>query len=174
MLVIGGLCFIGFLGEGAALDWSALFLHGKGLATAYGGIGYAAFLGDHGGGTPDGRCVARRWGSGQAAPLERHGRSARLGCAVLLPGPAAVAGFALVGLGASNIVPLLFGAAARVPGVPTSVSIPLISALGYAGMLCGARPWWGSPPPPPASAWLFQAWRPCCCWSSPRPDVARA
>jgi hypothetical protein len=57
--------------------------------------------------------------------------------AVLIPGPAAVLGFALVGLGAANIVPLLFGAAARVPGVPTSVSIPLISALGYGGMLCG-------------------------------------
>jgi hypothetical protein len=57
--------------------------------------------------------------------------------AVGLPGPFALFGFCLVGLGAANIVPLLFSAAARVPGVPPSVSIPIISALGYAGLLCG-------------------------------------
>jgi predicted MFS family arabinose efflux permease len=137
VLLIGGLCFIGFLGEGATLDWSALFLHGKGLATAYGGIGYAAFSVTMATGRLTGDALARRWGK---VRLLRHSAIlAAMGwaVAVLAPGPAAVAGFALVGLGAANIVPLLFGAAARVRGVPTSVSIPLISALGYAGMLCG-------------------------------------
>jgi hypothetical protein len=56
---------------------------------------------------------------------------------VLLPGPVALLGFALIGIGASNIVPLLFSAAARVPGVPASISIPVITAVGYAGMLLG-------------------------------------
>jgi predicted MFS family arabinose efflux permease len=137
VLLIGGLCFIGFLGEGATLDWSALFLHGKGLATAYGGIGYAAFSVTMAAGRLTGDRVVKRF---QAVPVLRISAIvAAFGwaVAVLVPGPAAVAGFALVGLGAANIVPLLFGAAARVRGVPTSVSIPLISALGYAGMLCG-------------------------------------
>ena len=137
VLLIGGLCFIGFLGEGATLDWSALFLHGKGLATAYGGIGYASFSVTMATGRLTGDRVVKRFG---AVPVLRvSALVAALGwaVAVLVPGPAAVAGFALVGLGAANIVPLLFGAAARVRGVPTSVSIPLISALGYGGMLCG-------------------------------------
>ena len=137
VLLIGGLCFIGFLGEGAALDWSALFLHGKGLATAYGGIGYAAFSVTMAAGRLTGDKIVKRF---RAVPVLRVSAIvAALGwaVAVLLPGPAAVAGFAVVGLGAANIVPLLFGAAARVRGVPTSVSIPLISAVGYAGMLCG-------------------------------------
>jgi predicted MFS family arabinose efflux permease len=137
VLLIGGLCFIGFLGEGATLDWSALFLHGKGLATAYGGIGYAAFSVTMAAGRLTGDRVVKRF---TAVPVLRVSAIvAALGwtAAVLVPGPAAVAGFALVGLGAANIVPLLFGAAARVRGVPTSVSIPLITALGYAGMLCG-------------------------------------
>jgi predicted MFS family arabinose efflux permease len=137
VLLIGGLAFIGFLGEGAALDWSALFLHGKGLATAYGGIGYAAFSVTMACGRLTGDRAAHRWGAVRL--LRGSAVLAALGwaVAVLAPGPVAVAGFALVGLGAANIVPLLFGAAARVHGVPTSVSIPLITALGYAGMLCG-------------------------------------
>ena len=137
VLLIGGMCFIGFLGEGATLDWSALFLHGKGLATAYGGVGYAAFSVTMAAGRLTGDRVVKRF---HAVPVLRVSAIvAALGwtVVVLLPGPAAVAGFALVGLGAANIVPLLFGAASRVRGVPTSVSIPLITALGYAGMLCG-------------------------------------
>ncbi len=137
VLLIGGLCFIGFLGEGATLDWSALFLHAKGLPTAYGGIGYAAFSVTMAAGRLTGDGVVKRFG---VVPVLRvSALVAALGwaAAVLLPGAGSVAGFALIGLGASNIVPLLFGAAARVRAVPASVSIPLISALGYAGMLAG-------------------------------------
>jgi fucose permease len=137
VLLIGGLCFIGFLGEGATLDWSALFLHGKGLATAYGGIGYAAFSVTMAAGRLTGDRVVKRFGAVRVLRVSAIVAALGWAVAVLLPGPAAVAGFALVGLGAANIVPLLFGAAVRVRGVPTSVSIPLISALGYAGMLCG-------------------------------------
>ena len=44
VLFIGGMCFIVFLAEGAALDWSAVFLvQERGIATAYAGLGYAAF-----------------------------------------------------------------------------------------------------------------------------------
>jgi fucose permease len=137
VLLIGGLCFIGFLGEGATLDWSALFLHGKGLATAYGGIGYAAFSVTMAAGRLTGDRVVKRFGAVPVLRVSAVVAAIGWAVAVLAPGAAAVAGFALVGLGAANIVPLLFGAAARVRGVPTSVSIPLISALGYAGMLCG-------------------------------------
>ncbi len=44
VLFIGGMCFIVFLAEGAALDWSAVFLaQERGIDTAYAGLGYAAF-----------------------------------------------------------------------------------------------------------------------------------
>jgi hypothetical protein len=137
VLFIGMLCVTSFLGEGAALDWSAIYLHAKGLATAYGGLGYAAFSVTMAFGRLTGDRAAGRFG---VVPLLRiSGLVAALGwgVAIVFSGPVAVLGFALVGLGASNIVPLLFGAAARVPGVPTNVSLPLITALGYGGMLCG-------------------------------------
>jgi fucose permease len=137
VLFIGMLCVTSFLGEGATLDWSAIYLHAKGLPTAYGGLGYAAFSVTMAFGRLTGDRAVQRLG---VVPLLRlSGLVAALGwgVAIVFPGPIAVLGFALVGLGASNIVPLLFGAAARVPGMPTNVSLPLITALGYGGMLCG-------------------------------------
>lgn len=135
VILIGALCFVGFLGEGALLDWSAIFLHGKGLATADGGFGYAAFSVTMACGRLTGDRLAHRFG---VAPLLRVSALV-VTCgwmgAVFLPGAFALLGFALIGIGAANIVPLLFGAAARVRSVPPSVSIPLVTAFGYAGLL---------------------------------------
>jgi hypothetical protein len=71
----------------------------------------------------------------------------RLGCgvavagfalAVLVPsGIAGVIGFGLVGLGIGNISPLVFSAAARVPGIAASHSVPAVVGLGYVGFLLG-------------------------------------
>ena len=44
-------------------------------------------------------------------------------------------GFGLVGLGAANIVPVLFSAAAQTPGVPPSVGVAAVATLGYSGFL---------------------------------------
>ncbi len=137
VLFIGVLCVFCFLGEGATLDWSAIYLHAKGLPTAYGGLGYAAFSVTMAFGRMTGDRAAARLG---VVPLLRVSGLVTVlgwGAVILFPGPLAVLGFGLVGLGASNIVPLLFGAAARVPGVPTNVSLPVITALGYGGLLCG-------------------------------------
>ncbi|MFM2069010.1 MAG: hypothetical protein RLZZ584_3919, partial [Pseudomonadota bacterium] len=50
---------------------------------------------------------------------------------------AALAGCALVGLGLANVVPLLFSAASRVPGVRPAAGIASVSARGYAGLMAG-------------------------------------
>jgi predicted MFS family arabinose efflux permease len=137
VILIGALCFVGFLGEGAALDWSALFLHGKGFPAAYGGLGYAAFSVTMACGRLSGDWLTRRFGIVPLLRVSALIAAAGWAAAVLLPGPVAVLGFALVGVGAANIVPLLFSAAARVRGVPPSISIPVITAIGYAGLLSG-------------------------------------
>jgi len=46
-------------------------------------------------------------------------------------------GFAFVGLGFANVVPVLFTAAARVPGVTPAHGIAAVSSLGYLGMMAG-------------------------------------
>ena len=49
----------------------------------------------------------------------------------------AIAGFLLIGLGASNLVPVLFRGAARQTAMPTGLAVASITTAGYAGVLVG-------------------------------------
>jgi len=61
-----------------------------------------------------------------------------LGIALLVGQPLiALVGFGSVGLGMANIVPVLFSAAARTPGVPTGTAIAAVAFAGYLGFLAG-------------------------------------
>jgi hypothetical protein len=74
------------------------------------------------------------------ALLRVSGAVAALGMALALavPHPAtALAGFALVGLGFANVVPVLFSAAGRVPGIAAAHGIAAVSSVGYFGMMAG-------------------------------------
>ncbi|MBW8894049.1 MAG: MFS transporter, partial [Burkholderiales bacterium] len=49
----------------------------------------------------------------------------------------ALLGFAGVGLGLSNVVPVLFSAASQAPGVSPAHGIAAVSGVGYLGMMAG-------------------------------------
>lgn len=139
VLLLALLAMITFLAEGAVLDWSALLLTQTGMVGAsQGGIGYILFaiamtagrlLGD--------RLTARL---GDHWTLVGGGIVAVAGFVVLLSvpfAPVALAGFLLIGLGASNIVPLLFRLAGAQIHMPPALAIGAITTLGYAGILVG-------------------------------------
>jgi hypothetical protein len=48
-----------------------------------------------------------------------------------------VLGYAIVGIGCANIVPVLYTTIGRQNAMPESVAIPAVTTLGYAGMLAG-------------------------------------
>lgn len=50
---------------------------------------------------------------------------------------AALIGFMLVGLGASNVVPILFTAAGNQTVMPANLAVASITTIGYAGILAG-------------------------------------
>jgi predicted MFS family arabinose efflux permease len=138
-VLLGALCLVVFLAEGAMLDWSAVFLRStRGFAISDAGLGFAAFsvamaigrlLGDRIT-TALGPVRVVRYGSILAAT--------GFALAGALPWMStSVVGFVLVGLGASNIVPVLFSAAGRIPGTPPGVGIATVTTLGYLGMLAG-------------------------------------
>src|ERR1700704_2458384 len=57
---------------------------------------------------------------------------------LLLPNPIlAIAGFIVVGLGISNLVPILFGAAGRDPVLGPRPGIAAVTTIGYFGFLIG-------------------------------------
>jgi MFS family permease len=62
------------------------------------------------------------------------------GLVLLLTAPApaiAMAGFLFIGLGASNIVPVLFRLAGRQTTIPVGHAVGALTTSGYAGILAG-------------------------------------
>ncbi len=139
VLFIGVLCFIVFLAEGAMLDWSAVFLTTeKSLGEAYAGLGYAAFALTMTVGRLMGDTIVRRLGARRVIIL--GGLFAALGMALATLAPnweLSLLGYALVGVGCSNIVPVLYTAVGKQTVMPESIAVPAITTLGYAGILAG-------------------------------------
>jgi MFS family permease len=136
---IGLLCFILFLTEGSVLDWSAVFLSSvRGMATSQAGLGYAAFALTMTLGRLTGDRIVHRFGGGNVILIGGLCAAAGFGLATAAPSwPPAVLGYALVGIGCSNIVPVLFTSAGRQTAMPESTAVPAITTLGYAGILVG-------------------------------------
>ncbi|WP_426141828.1 MFS transporter [Pseudomonas sp. DWP3-1-2] len=139
VLFIGLLCFTVFLTEGAMLDWSAVFLSSlRGVETSYAGLGYAVFALTMTLGRFFGDAIVRRVGPSRVIILGGLCASAGLALATLVPSwEAALLGYALVGAGCSNIVPVCYSAVGRQKSMPENVAVPAITTLGYAGILVG-------------------------------------
>ncbi len=139
VLVIGVLCFIGFLTEGAVLDWSAVFLVStRGMEPAFAGLGYAAFALTMTLGRLTGDPVVQRFGANRVILIGGVCGAAGLTLATLFPAwQMALVGYALVGVGLSNIVPVLFTSVGRQTVMPEKLAVPAIMTLGYAGILAG-------------------------------------
>ena len=139
VLLLAALTMVMFLVEGAILDWSALLVTAKGLVSkAQGGLGYSIFAIAMTAGRFGGDFVASR--IGDRAILFWGGLTTMAGFALLLVAPipaVAMSGFLLIGLGASNIVPVLFRGAGAQRAMPTDLAVAAIATAGYAGELVG-------------------------------------
>jgi predicted MFS family arabinose efflux permease len=139
VLLIAGLTAVTFLTEGAILDWSALLITSRDMVPAsQGGVGYMLFSMAMTVGRLLGDAIVARLGARRM--LIVGGLLAVAGFVVLLAEPLrpiATAGFLLIGLGASNIVPVLFSAAGRQRTMPPALAIAAITTTGYAGILAG-------------------------------------
>ncbi|SFO24285.1 Sugar phosphate permease [Pseudomonas sp. NFACC24-1] len=139
VLFIGILCFIVFLAEGAVLDWSAVFLTTeRAVDTAYAGLGYAAFALTMTVGRLTGDSVVHRLGAKRVIIYGGSIATAGFLLATLAPmWQAALLGYALVGAGCSNIVPVLYTAVGKQTLMPEAIAVPAITTIGYAGILAG-------------------------------------
>ncbi|MFC6339938.1 MFS transporter [Pseudomonas sp. CCM 7891] len=139
VLFIGCLCFVVFLAEGAVLDWSAVFLSAeRGLDEAYAGLGYAAFALTMTVGRLTGDAIVRRLGATRVIVIGGTLAAAGILLTTLLSGwETALLGYALVGAGCSNIVPVLYTAVGKQKVMPEHIAVPAITTLGYAGILAG-------------------------------------
>jgi len=139
VVVLGVCCFVLFLAEGSILEWGAVFLNTvRGMDAAHAGVGFIAFA--------SAMTVCRLVGDrvvhamGPARVVLIGGLLAAIGFLLVVGAPwvwASIAGFVVVGIGASNIVPVLFSAAGRQTSMPAHLALPAMTTLGYAGGLVG-------------------------------------
>jgi MFS family permease len=139
VLFLGALCFIVFLTEGAILDWSAVFLvSNRGLEPSIAGLGYASFAAAMTVGRLTGDAIVSKLGGVRVVALGGLCAAAGIIVSLGIDGWAAsLIGYALVGAGCSNIVPVLFTAVGRQQRMPQAVAIPAVISMGYAGILIG-------------------------------------
>ena len=139
VLLIGCLCFVVFLAEGSVLDWSAVFLTSmRNVDAAQAGLGFAGFSVAMTVARLTGDRIVQALGGTKVIFLGGICAAAGFLLTVLVPArEAAFLGFVLIGLGASNIVPVLFTAAGNQKTMPVSLAISAVATLGYAGILAG-------------------------------------
>jgi predicted MFS family arabinose efflux permease len=139
VLLIAALAATMFLAEGAVFDWSALLLVERGLAKRpEAGVGFMLFSIAMTAGRLAGDGVVRRLGGRRV--VQAGAVTAVAGFLIVLCcpiAPAAIAGFLLVGLGAANIVPVLFSAAGRQRNMPPTLAVAAVASTGYVGILAG-------------------------------------
>jgi MFS family permease len=133
-----GCVALGLLGEGAIADWSAVYLANDLAAPpSLAPAGYAAFSVGMVTGRIGGDWFVARFG--QAQTVRYGGAISALGIAgaLLAPSPwASALCFGLVGVGLSNVVPIVFSAAARAGSSPAA-GVAMAASAGYSGLLLG-------------------------------------
>ncbi|MBA3239077.1 MAG: MFS transporter [Parachlamydiaceae bacterium] len=139
VLFYGSICFILFLVEGAMLDWGAVSLRTiQGYEASMAGIGYAIFSVAMAIGRFSGNVLITRFGT---VLMMRAG--ALLAATGLFLAVNAhwyyleLLGFLLIGFGAANIVPIMFGAAGKLTDISASFALTIVITMGYTGMLLG-------------------------------------
>jgi fucose permease len=135
--LIGIVALFCMLQEGVVIDWSALYLSrdlGSTLTVAalaagslHGAMTLMRFFGDG---------IRDRLGA--VTTMRVSGVVTFIGMLVGGFAPnatVAIAGFALAGIGVSNMVPIAFSAAGNLPGMAKGVGLSVVTIMGYSGSL---------------------------------------
>jgi MFS family permease len=139
LLLMGFICFCVAMSEGAMADWSSLYyrqvVHELSKVST---VGYTAFA----------LCMAlgRFFGDrllqafGYSTVLKLNGILVCIGMSLALainsPG-AVIIGFALVGLGVSSVIPIVYMLSAKSKSMAPSAAIAAVSSIGFMGFLFG-------------------------------------
>jgi MFS family permease len=137
-LLLCGCVALGLLCEGAVGDWSAVYLADNlAAAPSTAAAGYAAFAAAMVAGRMGGDWFVARVGPARTVRYGGLAASAGIAIALIAPAPIVSAvGFGLVGIGLSNVVPIVFSAAARAGSSPAA-GVAMAASAGYSGLLLG-------------------------------------
>ncbi|HSV58356.1 MAG TPA: MFS transporter [Variovorax sp.] len=139
LLVLGVLAALGLIAEGAIYDWSVLYLHQElGSPQEQAALAYASFSAAMASARFAGDALRARFTPQVLLRASAWLAAASMTLVLLTSVPwVALIGFAGVGIGFANIVPVLFAAAARVPGMEPARGIAAVAAAAYLGFMAG-------------------------------------
>ncbi len=139
VLLLGVMAFVSYLAEGAVMDWSGVILTSeKGAAFSEASMGFAVFSAA--------MLVLRLFGDRLIGTIgERNG--ILFGALITAVGflgvdlagnmTLALVFFAMIGVGAANIVPALCSLLAKQDDMPLDTAVTAFNSMGYTGVLLG-------------------------------------
>ena len=135
--LLGIMALFSMIPEGAVLDWGALYIRRElGATLAFSGFAFGAFSFTMTIMRFAGDLVRDRFGA--VATFRFCTVMAIIGLVIAGSAPnmvVAFVGFAICGIGISNMVPIAFSAAGNLPGFAQGVALSVTTFLGYSGML---------------------------------------
>jgi MFS family permease len=137
LVCLAAMAFASFLAEGAANDWSAVYLHSSlGAPLGLAAVGFTVFSTTMTGGRLVGDWLANRIGPRRLVRLSAGLAAVCFGLALLIGEVwSGLAGFAVLGAGLSIVVPLVFTAASVLGRAGPNLA--LVTSSGYLGVLAG-------------------------------------
>jgi fucose permease len=139
ILILGAVALACMFCEGAAADWSAVYLRDSlGAQPAVAGLGYAAFAAAMVIFRLSGDRLLMRFRPSVLLPILASVATLALIGSLIVGSPfAALVGFGALGVGMALVIPTVFSIAGRLPGVQTGPAVAAVSALGWIGFVGG-------------------------------------
>jgi fucose permease len=139
MLALATIAFATMLCEGTAANWASVYLSGSlGATGAVPGLGYVGFALAMVTVRLAGNRLLGRFRPDRLLPVLALVATVGFSTALLLDRPlAAIVGFGCLGLGLASVVPAVFSAAGRLPGLHPGTAVATVSAFGWAGFVIG-------------------------------------
>ncbi|MGH2464080.1 MAG: MFS transporter, partial [Candidatus Limnocylindrales bacterium] len=139
MVLLGAIAFASMLCEGATADWAAVYLsgplHASGVVP---GLGYAAFALAMVAVRLSGDRLLTRYRANRLLPALAATATIGFGASLLIGNPiVSLLGFACLGIGLGSLIPAVFSAAGRIPGLHAGTAVATASACGWAGFVIG-------------------------------------
>jgi MFS family permease len=139
IFAIGVIAFCCMMAEGAMSDWTANFMEKVAhSAKAIAPLGLSAFATAMTIGRLFGDRARAGFGDEKLIVIGGIISTAGLSLALIFASPfIAIAGFFLVGIGLSVIVPIAYSIAGNTKGLPSGVGLAMVTTVGYTGFLFG-------------------------------------
>ena len=136
---LGVIAFCGAVGEGAMADWGALYIVDElGRSEGIAAFGFTVF---------STTMLAGRFATDWMVARVGRERLIQVGSIVatlglaggLLLGTtgAAIAGYAVMGIGLAGVFPVVYSVAGSIPGIPSGRGVAAVATIGYTGFLAG-------------------------------------